>query len=146
MSVMSPSVVVMPSDVYDTQIEAKTPQRGNEIAKNGNKPIYQRELQTKEDIKEYLVWASEFQGVDPQLILDLCFWESNYNPKAQNPKSSAKGLFQWLDGSWETYCSGDVFNPKDNADCAIRVISTGGIEHWSVDPNIKNLLKSNGYL
>lgn len=37
--------------------------------------------------------------VDPSLLTMLIRNESNFNPQAKNPKSSAKGLLQWIDSS-----------------------------------------------
>jgi len=43
--------------------------------------------------------------------------ESGGNPLAQNPNSTAKGLFQFLDSTWANNCEGDVFNANDNTVC-----------------------------
>ena len=47
--------------------------------------------------------------------------ESTVNPLAVNPNSSAKGLYQFIDKTWENYCEGDVFNAKDNATCFMQL-------------------------
>jgi len=147
-------VVVIPSDigfgVPDTRIEAKTPLRAEQ---DEIQPIYKQELDTREKIREYIHWSSEMMNVDPQLSLSLAFWESNFDPKAENPKSSAGGLFMFIDSTWENYCQSEnykpsKFDPKPNADCAIRMISDKDLlrRHWGADPKIRDLLIKNNYL
>lgn len=46
--------------------------------------------------------------------------ESNFNPNAQNPKSTAGGLFQFLDKTWKQFGSGSKFDPAASADAAAR--------------------------
>ncbi|MCM3746515.1 transglycosylase SLT domain-containing protein [Paenibacillus pasadenensis] len=41
------------------------------------------------------------EWLDP--LLELVGRESSYNPNADNPKSSAAGLFQFLDGTRKNY-------------------------------------------
>lgn len=49
--------------------------------------------------------------------------ESSGNPKAQNPKSSAYGLMQFLDGTWNTYGKGLNRNdPEDQVVAGINYI------------------------
>lgn len=35
-------------------------------------------------------------NVNPQYLYDLIDFESRWNPKAKNPKSSARGIMQWI--------------------------------------------------
>lgn len=41
-------------------------------------------------------------------LLELVARESSFNPNASNPNSSAKGLFQFLDGTRQQYGGSDV--------------------------------------
>lgn len=66
--------------------------------------------------------ASERHGVDPDVMLRLAQRESSLNPAAKNPKSSAGGLFQFIDGTWNQYGRGDKFDPAANADAAARMM------------------------
>jgi hypothetical protein len=68
--------------------------------------------------------ASDMTGVDFGYLMAMCEKESTFNPNAQAPTSSAKGLFQFTDGTWEAvrkkypqYNIGpnDQFNPEANA-------------------------------
>lgn len=57
--------------------------------------------------------------------------ESEGNPLAKNPISSAKGLYQILDGTWADFsCIGDPYNAADNRACAIKIARTSGFHHW----------------
>lgn len=57
--------------------------------------------------------------------------ESNGNPKATNSLSSAKGLYQILDGTWQSSgCTGDPFDPDDNTRCAYKVLKIQGWAAW----------------
>lgn len=40
-------------------------------------------------------------GVPEDEAIRLATCESNLNPRAKNPISSAKGIYQFLDGTWE---------------------------------------------
>lgn len=65
------------------------------------------------------------------------------DPKAKNPNSTAKGIFQILDGTWKLYeCTGDVFNIEDNTRCANKIMFDGykkatpqGVRAWEVCNN-----------
>lgn len=57
------------------------------------------------------------------IMINIAKKESTMNPLAKNPKSSAKGLFQILDGTWKHYqCTGDVLNYQDNITCAYKIL------------------------
>lgn len=66
------------------------------------------------------------------VVLDRIKWcESRNDPLAQNPKSTADGLYQILDGTWEHFeCEGDKLNPDDNTRCAYK-IAQDGLHHWN---------------
>lgn len=65
-----------------------------------------REIETLEvverevDIEELIRVESVKVGVNPDTALRIARCESNLNPKAKNSKSSALGLYQFLDGTW----------------------------------------------
>jgi len=89
------------------------------------------------EVRDYIILKSKEYGVDELLALDLAWAESNFYPDAKNPKSSAKGVYQWLDSSWA--CEGNVLNYKDNVDCALQTIGKDkfGIRHWTADLNTR---------
>ena len=48
--------------------------------------------------------------------------ESSGNPRAKNPKSTAYGLMQFLDGTWKSYGVGDRNDPVDQVVSGINYI------------------------
>lgn len=56
--------------------------------------------------------------------------ESSGNPTAQNPKSSAYGLYGFLDSTWETVGCVKTSDPKEQERCALLYMEQryGGIE------------------
>ena len=89
--------------------------------------------------------ADEF-GVDKALAVDLATFESGMNPEARSNRSSATGLYQFISKTFEDYCTGERTNPVDNAGCAMKLISEGGISHWLADENTKAFLIRKGYV
>ncbi len=84
-------------------------------------------------------YAREY-GVDFELAFQLAKVESGFDYLAENPKSSARGVYQFLTkdfpnklSTWSTYCEGNPRNAKDNISCALRMIGNGGIGHWLAD-------------
>lgn len=47
-----------------------------------------------------LIAGAEAQDLDPMTVLTIVSIESEFNPTAKNPLSSAGGLFQFLDATW----------------------------------------------
>jgi len=64
--------------------------------------------------------------ISPQLMLRIAQIESNMNPNAANPKSSARGVYQFLTkpgGSWSKYGQGkNPLDPAANVDAGARYI------------------------
>ena len=65
--------------------------------------------------------AAQRYGVDPQTLTRIAQIESRMNPRAQNPRSSAGGLFQFIDGTARQYQLGDRFDPAQASDAAARL-------------------------
>lgn len=61
------------------------------------------------------------RGVNPQIAVRIARCESSFIPTARNPNSTAKGLYQFIDGTWDAYCEGDVLNYEDNIDCFLEL-------------------------
>ena len=75
-------------------------------------------------IEDLIVSMAKEGGVSPTTALRIAKCESSLNPNARNKHSSAKGLYQFLDGTWKNYCEGDVFNPEDSIKCFIKLYPT----------------------
>ena len=84
-----------------------------------------------ESPKEVIHSLSEEYKVNYQVALAIATSESTLDPLAKNPKSSAKGLYQFTDATWKEQCQGDVLNVKDNAKCAMSLMQKGQYWRWS---------------
>ena len=73
-----------------------------------------------ETIENKIVRLAKESDVLPETALRIARCESNLDPLAENDKSSASGIYQFLDGTFESYCEGDVYNPKDNIKCFLK--------------------------
>ena len=74
------------------------------------------------DIEGIVRGAATRYGVDPDQALAVARLESSLNPRAQNPRSSAGGLFQFIDSTWNQYGGGDKYDPARNADAGARYL------------------------
>lgn len=103
---------------------------------------------TENDIKDMIINKAREYGIVTDLALDLAEIESQLNPKAKNPRSTAKGVYQWIDSSWDSFCEGDVLNHRDNIDCTMKVLGKDikNIKHWTVDANTKDKLAERGWV
>lgn len=81
------------------------------------------DLNSRDGIKTMLRDVAESRGIDPDLFVALADRESSLNPQAKNPKSSAKGLFQFIDGTARQYgIDGKQFDPQANAMAAADLL------------------------
>ncbi len=76
----------------------------------------------------------------PALLQRIMKCESQGNTLARNKTSSAKGLYQFLDGSWNYYGTKlwgdklkekDVFNSEDSTELALYVYKLNGTKDWN---------------
>lgn len=57
---------------------------------------------SKEEVFSSIEKAAKLVGVDPNVLKIFAGIESDFNPRAKAPTSSAKGLFQFIDGTWSS--------------------------------------------
>jgi len=64
--------------------------------------------------------------------------ESNFNQYAKNPNSTAKGIYQFIDSTWRSNClkDGNVYDFKDNINCAWKVYQKQGDRPWNASKHI----------
>lgn len=74
------------------------------------------------DIGQIIRDRAAANGVDPAVLARIAQIESSNNPNAGNDSSSAKGLFQFTDGTFKKYSSGNVFDPATSADAGARLL------------------------
>ena len=72
-------------------------------------------------IRDVIVEAAQRNGVDPAAMLKIAELESTFNPRAQNDRSSAGGLFQFTDQTARDYNLTDRFDPVQASDAAARL-------------------------
>ena len=53
------------------------------------------------NVQDVIKSSAVENGLSPQFVEKIAKVESNLNPKAKNPKSSASGLFQFTNGTWK---------------------------------------------
>lgn len=72
--------------------------------------------------------AANRYNVDPKALVRIAQLESNLDPRAQNPRSSAGGLFQFIDSSAKQYGLSDRFDPNQSADAAARLMRDNALQ------------------
>ncbi len=89
----------------DTKVEAQLEDRHESVAVINpvavSLPVMVNVEPTKEDVKKEIIKQSRDFGLNENKMLALAFCESGYNYKAKNPKSTARGVYQYLIGTWE---------------------------------------------
>lgn len=91
-------------------------------------PAFTPKPKTVDGLIEYY---ADLYDADLNLVRAVAICESGLKENAQNAYSSAGGVFQYIDSTWEGYCDGNKMNAEDNIKCGVRMISEGGISHWS---------------
>lgn len=132
--VLPPSPIDAPSSTVQTIVrvsENKSPvERIVEARNEGNAPI-----------RGLIVKYARQYGVSEFLALSLADIESDYVPNAQNKKSSAGGIYQFINSTHRTFCEGDKYDAELNIKCAMKLISEGGIGHWCNPETKRELIK-----
>lgn len=76
--------------------------------------------------------GEKFSATSRTMLLTIAKCESKLKPKAQNPDSTADGVFQIIDGTWKAYrCKGDKLNAEDNINCAAKIYKAEGVTAWN---------------
>ena len=100
---------------------------------------------TVEDVKKEIIKQSREFGLNENTMLALAFCESEYKWNAKNPISTARGVYQYLIGTWEETESAKKGLERNNIEANIREamidISNGESWRW---PDCKAKLKAKG--
>lgn len=72
-------------------------------------------------VRAAIARAAQAHGVDAGVLTTIASLESSFNPQAQNPNSSAGGLFQFIDGTARQYGLTNRFDPDQASDAAARL-------------------------
>lgn len=62
------------------------------------------------EVRTAIINAASQYVVDPVVLAQMCYQESKFDPHASNPHSSALGLFQFIEGSWDAGYLGGTDN------------------------------------
>lgn len=79
--------------------------------------------QTTQQIQQQIVDEANAVGVPPQIALAVASHESQFIPTAQNPTSSAAGLFQLMSVTQTTMGVTNPYDPTQNMDAAISLLA-----------------------
>ena len=90
---------------------------------------------------QYFLKVHDAFADTPSMVKIACA-ESSFNPTNKNPYSSAKGLFQILDGTWKgNQCTGNVYNADDNIACAQKIYASDGTSDWNASKSTWSKMK-----
>lgn len=94
------------------------------------------EVHTPESYAQQMVSEAEYEA-----LFELIMLESNWNPEAQNPKSSAYGLGQLLDQTW------DLVGIEKSTNFKVQLIATHKyvMERYGSWQKALEFRKANGY-
>jgi hypothetical protein len=108
------------------------PTMGNSKGQNTDitQPSFYRIQQpTPQNLKLFLAEEVSKYGGQYGVLLKVLECESSLNTTARNPKSTASGVAQFLDSTWNKYCKGDKDNPYDQIHCFV-IAWAEGYERW----------------
>jgi hypothetical protein len=76
-----------------------------------------------ENIRAILTEAAKRNGEDPATLMEIARIESNFDPNARNPNSTAGGLLQFIDSTARQYGLRDKFDASQSAEAGARLLS-----------------------
>jgi len=90
-----------------------------------------RVLETPTQIKAYITKQAEHYNLDVDLALAIAEVESNFRNVCNTGGCQfGQGIYQFVFSTWEEQCEGEIDNPQDNINCALKLISKGEIWRW----------------
>lgn len=73
-------------------------------------------------LEQMIVQYSIDYGINYETSLRIAHCESKMGKYKYNLQgSSAKGIFQFINSTWDNYCDGDVLNDEDNVRCFTKL-------------------------
>ena len=107
----------------------------------------QKEEKTPETVKqtiERVAQENDFEDID--LLLRIAECESRFDRYAENPESTATGVFQYLEGTWiegvkrtgKDWELADRYNPEKATEMTIYWINQGELSKWNASKHCWN--------
>ncbi len=125
--------------------EFKTKIQGNKkpiavpktAARNESPAVYSGKVYSKEEVKELIKQYAQQFGIDPATPLCIAEKESGFNQFSANKRSSAKGVFQYLEKTYNQTDEGkagySVFDAEANIKAAMKYMSSRkNAKPWTV--------------
>lgn len=76
---------------------------------------------SKDSVQDKIIEQAKEYGVNQETALRIASCESGFNPHAANKHSTAKGVYQFLNGTWDGYCEGSVYDADANIKCFMEL-------------------------
>jgi hypothetical protein len=90
---------------------------------------------TRDEVKQLIRVHAAAYGIDADLPLAIAHCESGFKWNAANARSSARGVFQYLSGTWRSTKEGrkgtSVFDTEAHIKMAVAHIATLGTAAWN---------------
>lgn len=94
-----------------------------------------------ETLEERILRRAAEEGYDPTKAASIAWAESRFKPNAKNSESTASGIYQFLNGTFDHYCikkyalatsTTQKNDPFVQIDCALEILaeSPRGEDHW----------------
>ncbi|MBC8307411.1 MAG: hypothetical protein H8E55_68060 [Pelagibacterales bacterium] len=148
------ALLLWPKTASEAHLDACEYQWSDSIVIAANSPYmsiyrYIDEVHKNEELYQYFIKKSIETKID--IIYNTPFadclinYESGWNPESKNPASTAHGLGQFLDSTWDNVNKAlgghlDRHNQYDQIDAFTYLLSTEGYKHWEVYPSCIHLL------
>jgi len=97
----------------------------------------------EQSIQDLIYTTALRNHIDPNLFLSIARCESGFRIEAKNPKSTASGIFQFLNSTFITHAQAyelplEKDNPKIQIELAAKMIANGGVGHWNASKSCWN--------
>lgn len=114
-------IEIINEDVATASAEAATTVIPERLEENITPPVEQViYAPTVEEVKKEIIKQSRQFGLNENTMLALADCESEFIWNAKNPKSTARGIFQYLIGTWEETESAKKGLERNNIEANIR--------------------------
>lgn len=131
-----PPVKTPTPTVASKYVPQKTETRAGGYGKLARNPEAEK-FDIGSSIVEAINQAAQQYNVPAELLYDIALQESGFNPQAQSQSSTAGGLFQFTEPTWQDALKygvvpggADKYDPNLNASAAAYFMSQGHLNKW----------------